>query len=112
MPTRSTFYPGGIEASLRAPGVLQELRKRARRVKTYAVRISNVGTRNYVDGHGFIHPGHYKRSWHYRTGYRKTTGRPYARVYNTASYAIFLEFGTRHMRAYRVLTRAMTYVRR
>ena len=110
MPVRSTIHPGGIEAMLRAPQMIGAMRVRAARVKRRAQEISNVDVRVYVDKHGNQHPGFYKRSWHYRSGIKN--GRAYARVWNSAPYAGFLEFGTRYMRAYRVLGRAMASIRR
>lgn len=100
--------PGGVQGMLRAPKTVVAIRGRARRVKNRAIVISNVGNRVYVDKDG-QHPGAYKGSWHYRSGIRH--GKAWARVYNTVSYAIYLEKGTRYMRAYRVLKRAMNYAR-
>jgi len=100
-------YPGGIQAMLRSPKMINEMRKRARRVKSRAIRISPV---RKTDLHRLPAPGHYKRSWHYRTGVRN--GRAWARVYNTAHYAAYLEFGTRYMKAQRVLSRATNAIRR
>lgn len=108
MPSEMRETPGGVQAMLRAPKTVVAIRGRARRVKNRAIVISNVGNRVYVDKDG-QHPGAYKRSWHYRTGIRN--GKAYARIWNDRSYAIFLEKGTRYMRAYRVLKRAMNYAR-
>ncbi len=98
MPTRSVIYPGGVQAMLRAPQMLEAMRVRAARVKARAQDLSPVDT------------GLYKRSWHYRTGIKD--GRATATVYNTVYYAAYLEYGTRYMRPRRVLTRALDAIRR
>lgn len=92
------------------PGVERDLRRRARKVVTHAIRISNVGDRIYIDAEGHIHPGRYQGSWRYEIRHR-ATGRPYARVSNPVFYSVYLEFGTRHMKAYRVLRRSMSSAR-
>lgn len=97
MPTRSVIYPGGIQAMLRSPQMLEAMRIRAARVKTRAQDLSPVLT------------GRYRKSWHYRTGIKN--GRATATVYNTVYYAGYLEFGTRYMRARRVLARAIDAIR-
>jgi HK97 gp10 family phage protein len=98
MPSRSVIYPGGVEAMLRSPQMVEAMRVRAARVKARAQQISPVDT------------GLYQRSWHYRAGVRG--GKAWARVYNTVHYAGYLEFGTRYMRRRRVLARAMDAIRR
>jgi HK97 gp10 family phage protein len=98
MPTRTTLYPGGVQAMLRAPFMLQAMRVRAARVKQRAQDLSPVKT------------GLYRRSWHYRTGIKN--GVATGTVWNTASYAIYLEKGTRYMRPRRVLARAVNAIRR
>lgn len=98
MPVRSTVYPGGIEAMLRAPQMIDAMRVRAARVKRKAQEISPVDT------------GRYKKSWHYRSGVRN--GKAWALIWNDAPYAAYLEFGTRYMFARKVLRRAMVAIRR
>lgn len=98
MAVRSTLYPGGVETLLRCPKMREEIRKRAQAIKNRAIHISPVRT------------GHYKKSWHYRTGIKN--GKAWARVYNTAHYAWFLEKGTRYMRRQRILARAVAAARR
>lgn len=110
MPTRSVEYPGGVETLLRSPKMVGQMRIRARKIRNRAVVISPVGKRSYVDRHGNQHPGHYKASWHYRSGLKD--GKAWARVYNTADYAWFLEVGTRYMRRQKVLARAVDSVRK
>ncbi len=113
MPVRSETIPGGVEAMLRSPYMIGQMRIRAKRVKERAVAISNVGNRAYTlhrGGKVEVHPGWYKKSWHYRSGLKN--GYAYARVTNLSPYSGFLEFGTRNMRAYRVLGRAIASVRR
>jgi hypothetical protein len=91
-------YPGGIEAMLRSPQMVEAMRVRAARVTARAQQISPVRT------------GLYRRSWHYRAGIRR--GKAWARVYNTVPHAAYLEFGTRYMARRRVLARAMDAIRR
>ncbi len=110
MPVRSVEYPGGVETLLRSPKMIAQMRVRARKIKTRAIAISPVGKRSYVDAHGNQHPGHYKASWHYRSGLKD--GKAWARVYNTAHYSAFLEWGTRYMRRHKVLARAVDSVRK
>lgn len=110
MPTRTTDYPGGVQTLLRSPKMIAEMRARARKIKNRAILISPVGKRIYVDEYGNAHPGNYKRSWHYRSGLKN--GAAWARVYNTAHYAWFLERGTRFMRAQHILRRAVDVVRK
>ena len=98
MATRTTIYPGGVQAMLRAPFMLDAMRVRAARVKQRAQDLSPVKT------------GLYRRSWHYRTGIKR--GYATGTVYNTVPYAAFLEFGTRYMRPRLVLTRAAASIRR
>jgi HK97 gp10 family phage protein len=99
VPTHTTIYPGGVQAMLRAPYMLEAMRVRAARVKQRAQDLSPVRT------------GLYRASWHYRTGLN-AQGYASATVYNTVHYAGFLEFGTRYMHARRVLARAVAEVRR
>jgi HK97 gp10 family phage protein len=98
VPTRTTIYPGGVQAMLRAPFMIEAMRVRSARVKQRAQDLSPVRT------------GHYRASWHYRTGIKD--GKATGTVYNTAYYSAYLEFGTRYMRARRVLARALDAIRR
>ena len=93
------MYPGGVQAMLRAPYMIEAMRVRAARVKARAQDLSPVRT------------GRYRKSWHDRAGLN-SRGYASAKVYNTAPYAAFLEFGTRYMHARRILARAVTAIRR
>jgi|SRR4051794_28287398 hypothetical protein len=99
MPTHTTLYPGGVQAMLRAPYMIEAMRVRAARVKSRAQDLSPVLT------------GRYRRSWHYRAGLN-ARGYASATVWNDAPYAGFLEFGTRYMQARRVLARSIAAIRR
>jgi HK97 gp10 family phage protein len=99
MPTHTTIYPGGVQAMLRAPFMIEAMRVRAARVKQRAQDLSPVRT------------GRYRGSWHYRSGLNNQ-GYASATVYNSVYYAGYLEFGTRYMHARRVLARAIAQVRR
>lgn len=87
----------GIARLLQSEDVRAALIGRARAAQAYAVAIAPVRT------------GHYRASFRVTSGVRR--GRTYARLINTAHYAIFLEYGTRYMRAQRILRRSIDAMR-
>ena len=111
MATRVVMHPDHQAVVERHPGVIRELRRRGRKVVHHAIRISNVGKDVYIDKEGHIHPGRYQGSWRFNLAYR-ASGRPFVRVHNPVVYSVYLEFGTRRMKAYRVLRRARSSARR
>lgn len=94
---RFDYSPIGLEAVLRSQRMQRALKRRADAGKEYAQRIAPVRT------------GRYKASFRVVTGVRN--GVAYARLMNTAPYAIYLEFGTRYMRRQRILGRALDAMR-
>ncbi len=105
---RSVVHQGELNEFFRSPQMVATMRSFGSKIGRVAVATSNVDTRIYVDRHGFRHPGHYKRSWHLKSGVRN--GKAWARTWNTALYSGYLEYGTTKMRAYRVLRRAVATV--
>lgn len=96
MAARCTPNPAGVAAMLADPRMVHAMRVRAQRVHDQAVRISPVKT------------GLYRASWRIESGLKD--GKAWARVSNPVHYAVYLEFGTRYMRARRVLHRAVAAV--
>lgn len=105
--------PAGIAEMLRGPDMLHELLRRAERGRQYALAIAPVRTGRYA--------AHFKV-----TSGIDGTGRAYGRLYNDVRaldssgapdphgypYSIALEWGTRHMRAQRILGRCMDVMAR
>lgn len=93
----------GVGQLLRSPMIEAEMLRRADVIKDAAVAISPVGASARDP-----HPGHYKTSWHTsstaRGGRRKD--RATAKVWNSAYYARFVEYGTERVHAHHVLLRA------
>jgi len=75
------------------PFMVREVQRRAENVRALAVQISPVRT------------GRYRASHTVRSGVRPSGA--YAKMSNSVPYAVYLEFGTRKMRAQRILTRAL-----
>lgn len=91
-------YPAGIEAMLRSPAMVQAMHRRAERGRNFARLISPYRTGRYV------------RSFRIVSGVYR--GRAWSRLINIAPYAIYLEYGTRYMKAQRILGRAMVHMAR
>ena len=88
----------GIERFLRSEELQRALEKFAERGKDYAEQIAPVRT------------GRYRDSFRVRTGVGQR-GLAYARLENTAPYAIYLEYGTRYMARQRILGRSIDAMR-
>lgn len=95
----------GVGQLLRSDMVKAEMLRRAEVIKDAAVGISPVGTSSWDP---LYRPGHYKASWHTsstsRGGRRKD--RAVAKVWNSAYYARWVEYGTERVHAHHVLLRA------
>lgn len=89
--------PAAVKALESSRDTENALRVKAEQAMAYAVTIAPVDT------------GRYKASFHVTTGRRGD--RVYARVSNDTPYAVYLEFGTRHMRAQRILQRSIDALR-
>lgn len=93
----ASFYRGnfrGIGNVMRQPGIRRALLSKAHEAKAIAESVSPVGTPPDDE-----HPGLYRRSFRVEYGEKpvKFHGvkrpRPYARLVNTTSYAMDVEFG-------------------
>lgn len=98
---RLVEYRAGLNAALAAEPMQRLLSARINRAANYARILAPVRT------------GRYLASFKTIVGVRGTPPRAFARLLNDATdpqtrecYAIFLEFGTRHMRRQRILGRA------
>lgn len=135
MPSRLIEYQTGLTAALAAPPMVAACRRAADQAKTFAERISPVDTGRYRYGRVLLgdhnDPTGSRRNaaggnfetlptdttgggFHIVAGVRVGgDGRPvaYARLYNDTPYAVFLEWGTRYMRAQRILGRAADAMR-
>lgn len=89
---------------LRAPWVVEAMRKRAERGAGYAEVLSPVRTGRYV-GLIDVKPG----GFHVLAGIRN--GVAYAMYVNDTPYARFLEFGTRYMAAQKIMRRSIDGMR-
>lgn len=94
---RFDYNPAGLQRVLASQRLLRVLRARATAGMRYARRLAPVRT------------GRYRASFRVVSGTRN--GVVYARLLNSAPYAVYLEFGTRYMRRQRVLGRAMDAMR-
>lgn len=90
-------YQPGIDAMLRSPEMVRAMRARAEAGRAFAQRIAPVDT------------GRYRASFRVVAGVRD--GKAWARLENPVYYAVYLEWGTRYMRARRVLGRAADAMR-
>lgn len=88
----------GLERFYRSEELQRALAQFAERGKAYAEQIAPVRT------------GHYRDSFRVRTGVNRR-GLAYARLENTAHYAIYLEYGTRYMARQRILGRSVDAMR-
>lgn len=93
----------GVGQLLRSPMIEAEMLRRAEVIKDTAVAISPVGTSAWDP-----HPGHYKTSWHTSSTARggRRRDRATAKVWNSAYYARWVEYGTEKVPAHHVLLRA------
>lgn len=96
MASRCIPDPAGIAQMLADPRMVMAMHHIAVRIGDRAVLISPVRT------------GLYKASWRVQSGLRD--GKAWARVSNPVHYAVYLEWGTRYMRAQRILHRAVATV--
>lgn len=128
-------YPGALERVLAGERMQQVLRRRVERAKEFAERISPVDTGRYRYGRFVLNartdPTGERRhraggefeplgdgvrgGFHIEVGTRvpRSGGAPvaYALLYNPTPYARYLEWGTRHMRAQRILGRSVDALR-
>jgi HK97 gp10 family phage protein len=88
----------GIRALGSSPGMVRAMDRTAQRIVTYAKLTGPYDT------------GRYSRSWRITSGVRG--GVAWARIVNVATYAGYLEFGTRHMKRQRILGKALSAARR
>lgn len=93
----------GVGELLRSKMIAGEMLARADDIRVAAIALSPVGTAAWDR-----HPGQYKASWRVslrkRGGWRKD--RAVARVWNSAPYSPFVEYGTERVTAHHVLLRA------
>lgn len=88
----------GVRGMLNGPDIRRELAVRAERVQRMAQQIAPVDT------------GRYRASIHVRMTTRG--GVPVAQIVAATPYAVYLEFGTRRMRAQKVMRRALVAANR
>lgn len=100
MPTTFTPNPAGIQAMASSEWMQERMRKRAEAGRRYAHQIAPRRTGNYA------------ASFKIETGVKD--GRAYALLYNDVRswtdgypYSLALEFGTKYMRAQRILGRCL-----
>lgn len=98
------MYPGAVERVLSTPAMQAAMHRRAELVRIRAEQIAPVRTGRYAFG---LHrpPGAHDDGFEVSSGVEH--GRAYGRVVNRVPYAVFLEFGTRYMRAQRPLGNAL-----
>lgn len=105
MPTTFTPNPAGIAAMSRSEWMQERMRRRAEVGRRYAIAIAPRRTGNYA------------ASFKVDSGVRN--GRAYGLLYNDVRnwqtgypYSLALEFGTRYMRAQRILGRTLDVMAR
>lgn len=88
----------GIRQILRAPFMVDDVRRRGENVKARAEATAPVDTGRYRDS--------------MRLSYGVRGGTAYAEITALAPYSKWLEFGTRYMRAFKTLRRALSVAKR
>lgn len=96
-------YPGALDRVLASVAMQRALARKLQPAQEFAEHIAPVRSGRYKTGD--VEPG----GFHIRSGVRD--GRAYARLYNDTPYARYLEFGTRYMRAQRILGRSVDAIR-
>ncbi len=104
---RIRVHHSGIRRMLGSPPLVREMRRRMNKARILAIMIAPIDSGNYVSR--FSRPGALESGVNAR-------GVAFARLSNDARspegflYALALEVGTRHMRAQRILRRALRAV--
>jgi HK97 gp10 family phage protein len=88
----------GIQQMLRAPFMVDDMRRRGENVKARVEATAPVDTGYHRD--------------HIRLTYGVRAGMAFAQVTATARYAFWLEFGTKFMKAFKTLRRALSVAKR
>lgn len=88
----------GIQQILRAPFMVDDMRRRGENVKARVEATAPVDTGYHKD--------------HIRLTYGVRNGTAFALITATAPYAFFLEYGTRFMKAFKTLRRALSVAKR
>lgn len=106
-----SYYRGnfqGIGRMLQQPGIRKALEDKANEMRPVAVGISPVG-----DPRTDPHSGEYRDSWTVVTGDKRvkfhgvSRPRPYARLLNTSTHAVDVEYGTIRVPRHAVLRKTL-----
>lgn len=106
-----SYYRGnfkGIGQMLFQPGILRALEDKAHQMRSVAVSLSPVG-----DPKTDRHSGQYRDSWVVIAGEKpvkfhgRRRPRPYARLLNTSTYAVDVEYGTARVPRHAVARKTM-----
>jgi len=103
MPSRVRYehHEAGWEQALGSAAMLRAIHRKGEKVQTRAEQIANRDTGRYAGDIDVPQPaGFYTHTF-------LRSGRAVSRVQNDVPYSRWLEFGTRYMRRYRILGRAL-----